>query len=115
MLMEMITEMMKFFLTFGLIISLFYFVGRMLLQELKVENLNIFLDLFDAMNGNQNFGEFTKPVGQVYIATFMYIFRVLFISLLAAMFINKYKLVWKNLDAYRRFNIIQLKNSVAYD
>jgi len=36
-------------------------------------------------------------------------------SLLAAMFINKYKQVYKNLDAYRRFNIIKLKNSVAYD
>jgi hypothetical protein len=36
-------------------------------------------------------------------------------SLLAAMFINKYKQVWKNLEAYRRFNIIRLKNSVAYD
>ena len=36
-------------------------------------------------------------------------------SLLAAMFINKYKDVWKNLDAYRRFNIIRLKNSVLYD
>lgn len=45
----------------------------------------------------------------------MYIFKVLLMSLLAAMFINKYKQVWKNLEAYRRFNIIRLKNSVAYD
>lgn len=36
-------------------------------------------------------------------------------SLLAAMFINRYKIVWKNLDAYRRFIIIKLKNSVSYD
>jgi len=45
----------------------------------------------------------------------MYLFKVLLLSLLAAMFINRYKIVWKNLDAYRRFIIIKLKNSVAYD
>lgn len=54
-------------------------------------------------------------MGQSYIAIFMYIFKVLLMSLLAAMFINKYKEVWRNLDAYRRFNIIKLKNSVAFD
>lgn len=42
-------------------------------------------------------------------------FRVLLMSLLVAMFINKYKVVWSNLDAYRRFMIIKLKNSVSYD
>ena len=45
----------------------------------------------------------------------MYIFKVLLMSLLASMFINKYKQVWKNLDAFRLLNIIRLKNSVAYD
>jgi len=46
---------------------------------------------------------------------FMYLFKVLLLSLLAAMFINRYTIVWRNLDAYRRFNIIKLKNSVSYD
>lgn len=36
-------------------------------------------------------------------------------SLLAAMFINRYQEVWRNLDAYKRFDIIKLKNSVSYD
>ena len=36
-------------------------------------------------------------------------------SLLAAILINRYKTVWVNLDAYRRFNIIKLKNSISYD
>ena len=31
------------------------------------------------------------------------------------MFINKYKVVWRNLDAYKRFNIIKMKNSISYD
>jgi len=45
----------------------------------------------------------------------MYLFKVLLLSLLVAMFINRYQIVWRNLDAYRRFNIIKLKNSVSYD
>ena len=36
-------------------------------------------------------------------------------SLLAAMFINRYKTVWVNLDAYKRFTIIKLKNSISFD
>jgi hypothetical protein len=90
----------------------------MLSSELKMETASffvIFLDLFNAFNGNMNAEEFTMPIGQTYIAIFMYMFKVLLMSLLAAMFINKYKQVYKNLDAYRRFNIIKLKNSVAYD
>ena len=45
----------------------------------------------------------------------MYIFNILLMSLLAAMFINRYKTLWSKLDAYRRFIIIKLKNSVSYD
>lgn len=45
----------------------------------------------------------------------MILFKVLFISILSAMFINKYKQVWRNIDAYRRTNIIKMKNSVSYD
>jgi len=31
------------------------------------------------------------------------------------MFINRYKFVYRNLDALRRMNIIKLKNSASYD
>ena len=115
---QMTNELVRFFATFGLIIILFLLVGRMLSSELKEEHATFFqafLDLFNAFNGNQEFEEFLAPTGQIYIGIFMYIFKVLLMSLLAAMFINKYKQVWKNLEAYRRFNIIRLKNSVAYD
>mmetsp|Transcript_30418 Transcript_30418/g.46594 ORF Transcript_30418/g.46594 Transcript_30418/m.46594 type:complete len:246 (-) Transcript_30418:419-1156(-) len=115
MLQEMLSEMIKFFLTFGLIIAVFLMIGRLLLYELKKDKFYIFIDLFDAINGNQNFDDFTKPVGQVYIASFMYIFRVLFISLLAAMFINKYKQMFTQLDSFRRFSIIRQKNAVVFD
>ena len=106
----MISELSRFFATFGLIIGLFLLIGRMLGTELKREHASFFevgLDLFDALNGNQKFSDFIVPLGQTYIGTFMYLFKVILISLLAAMFINKYKRQWENLDAYRRFNIIK--------
>jgi len=115
MMQEMLVEMIKFFLTFSLVIIVFLLVGRLLLYELKKDKFYIFTDLFDAINGNQDFDDFTKPVGQVYIAGFMYIFRVLFISLLGAMFINKYKSMYTQMDAFRRFSIIRQKNAVIFD
>lgn len=67
------------------------------------------------MNGNPNFDQFMFPVGQTYIAVFMFIFKILLMSLLAALFINKYKEIFKNLEGFRLLKIIKLKNSVAYD
>jgi len=40
---------------------------------------------------------------------------VLLLSFLVAMFINRYKYVWTNLEALRRMNIIKLKNTNSYD
>ena len=37
------------------------------------------------------------------------------LSFLVAMFINRYKFVWNNLEAIRRMNIIKLKNTNSYD
>ena len=54
-------ELIRFFMTFGLIIGLFLFVGNMLNSEFKFSTASIwltFLDLFNAFNGNQNFDNF---------------------------------------------------------
>ena len=40
---------------------------------------------------------------------------MLLLSFLVAMFINRYKYVWTNLEALRRMNIIKLKNTNSYD
>ena len=90
----MMNEFSRFFATFGLIIGLFILVGRMLGNELKNEPASffvVFLDLFNAFNGNMNFGEFKMPIGQTYIGIFMFLFKIMLLSLLAAMFINRYK------------------------
>jgi hypothetical protein len=115
---QMKNELSRFFLTFGLVIIVFLLLGRMLSTEFKFTPASFFeafLDLFNAFNGNIDFTLWTTPIGQIYIVIFMYMFKILLMSLLAAMFINRYKTVWVNLDAYRRFTIIKLKNSISYD
>lgn len=62
----MMTEFSRFFLTFGLIIITFLLIGRMLGSELKEVHagfLDMFLDLFNAFNGNMNSSEFKMPIG----------------------------------------------------
>ena len=52
---QMKNELIRFFATFGLIIVSFLLVGRMLGSELKYENATfweVFMDLFNAFNGN---------------------------------------------------------------
>lgn len=41
----------------------------------------------------------------------VYIFSIVLMSFLIAMFINKYEYLWENIDAIKRMKIIQLKNS----
>jgi len=114
----MMEELLRFFGTFGLLISLIILVGNMIGSDLKESNFSIYdlcLDFFDALNGNHDFTKYKMPIGQTYIGLVMYVFRILLMSLLAAMFINKYEEVYDNLDAIRRFNIIKMKNRIAYD
>lgn len=118
MLNQMADELVRFFSTFGLIIILFLFIGRFLNNEvtLKLNNYwDMFLNIFNAFNGKPNFEVFRVPFGQIYIGVFLFIFKILLMSLLAAMFINKYRTVFKNLDAHKRYAIIRQKNNISYD
>lgn len=93
----MIEELAKFFATFGLFILITIYAGFILNSILKLEvgtNFEIVLDLFNALNGIGDYSEFTSPIGQAYFAGFMYYSRVLLISLLAAIFINRYKIIY---------------------
>tara|TARA_B110000285_G_C14864127_1_gene485988 strand:+ start:68 stop:700 length:633 start_codon:yes stop_codon:yes gene_type:complete len=115
---QMKNELIRFFITFGLVIMVFLLLGRMLSNEFKYDPSSFSqaaIDIFNAFNGNIEFKLWTSPIGECYITIFMYLFKILLSSLLAAMFINRYQTVWINLDAYRRFTIIKLKNSVSYD
>lgn len=46
---------------------------------------------------------------------FVYVFYIMLLSFLVAMFINRYKYVYMNVDAIKRMEIIKLKNSNSYD
>lgn len=118
MIVQMVYELKKFIITFGLLIGLFIIVGTQLQEEVKAQSSSfyqIMLDIFDGFNGKQRFDDYTFPEGQVFITLFVYIFNILLLSFLVAMFINRYKVVWKSLDGMRLMNIIKLKNSSSYD
>jgi hypothetical protein len=115
---QMISELKKFLITFGLPLGLFIIIGRQLNSELKIEAASFFqiiLDIFDGFNGKQDFTQYQFPQGKIFITLFVFIFNVMLLSFLVAMFINRYKFVWNNLDARRRMNIIKLKNTNSYD
>ena len=115
---QMAHQLQKFLITFGLIILAFIVVGRQLNSEFKVDNssiIQICLDIFDGINGKQNFKEYLDPQGKLFITAFVYIFNILLLSFLVAMFINRYKFVFQNIDAIRRMEIIKLKNSNSFD
>jgi hypothetical protein len=102
-------ELMKFVATFGLYLSIVIVSGLIMKEVFRVEsgdNFVVILDLFNAFNGLSDFSKFTSPLGQSYIAAMMYAWRILLISLLASMFINRYRQVWANIDAYRYLRIV---------
>jgi len=58
---------------------------------------------------------YTNPGGKLFITIFVYVFYILLLSFLVAMFINRYQYVYVNIDAIKRMDIIKLKNSNSYD
>ena len=63
---SMKNEMIRFFVTFGLVIAVFLLLGRMLSNHFKHEPASFFqafIDIFNAFNGNIDFEEWTKPIG----------------------------------------------------
>ena len=110
----MIEELKRFLITFGMMLIGFILIARELSSEFKTEETSlggIMLDIFDGIIGNQDYNKYTKPYGAIYITAFIYIFKVMLISFLVAIFINRYEQTFINIDALRRMNIIRLKNS----
>ena len=115
----MIGEVVRFFCTFGTLLSIFLMIGAMLNSEFTgVSNQQywqVFINLYSTFNGKSVLDKYQTVFGQIYINSYMYVFEICLMALLVAMFINKQQNVIKNLDAYRRFNIIRLKNSQSFD
>lgn len=111
MLRVIINEMVRFFSTFGIIIVIYLVIGQLLGRYVAIDveessYWNNFHNLFNAMNGSPEFTIFTNPDGQFYILSFLMIFRIMLLSLLVAMYINKYRRVFVNLDAIKRYSVI---------
>lgn len=114
MVIRMIEELKRFLITFGMVLIGFILIARELSSEFKTNETQIggiMLDIFDGIIGNQDYSQYTKPYGAIYITAFIYIFKVMLISFLVAIFINRYEQTFTNIDALRRMNIIRLKNS----
>lgn len=75
----------------------------------------VVLDVFDALMGNQKFQEYRYPQGLIFITILVYVFNIILISFLVAMFINRYQSSFTNLESIRRMNIIRLKNSSSFN
>lgn len=61
---QMVNELKKFFFAFGLIILLFIILGNQLDFYLKIDKTTMFgvvQDIFDGLNGQQNFEKYRNP------------------------------------------------------
>ena len=117
MIIQIVSELYRFILTFGSFIFLFLIIYLTLNKELVYEKPTAMVlveELVNSFNGVVTFEDYTQPFGQVYFMIFVYIFSIVLMSFLIAMFINKYEYLWDNIDALKRMKIIQLKNSSDY-
>ena len=111
-------DMVKFFTAFTLPIVAFLAVGLFNSDEFTVNGLdtfNIFIQLFAAFTGEQDFGSFQKYAGQTYLTIFILIYFVLLLNLLIAMFSNTYQRIYENKNAIRLKRILDMKNHLSYD
>lgn len=121
MLNAMLSELFRYFTTFILVIFAFLVAGRLLGDELMAGHfptpssyIHMMRSLFTAFVGHADMDEYAA-FGKIYVTIFMFIFKVLLLSLLASMFINRYKHVYNNLEAIRLLKIVTLKNAALYD
>jgi len=75
---------------------------------------DVTLDLFGGLTANQDFDSY-QTAGQIFVGMYAYAFYFLLLSFLVAIFVNRYKEIWGNIEAVRRMDIIQQKNSKNYD
>jgi len=93
MMMSLRFDLMKFFTAFTLPIVAFVAVAMFNTSDFTVDSIdpwNIFLQLFSAFTGEQDFGSFNKYIGQSFLVIFILIYFILLLNLLIAMFSNTY-------------------------
>lgn len=106
-------DLIKFFIAFSLPIVAILMIGVFNSADLTHDSLNawdIFIHLFSAFTGEQDFGQFKKYAGQTYLVIFILIYFVLLLNLLIAMFSNTYQRIYENRKAIRLRRILDMKN-----
>ena len=111
-------ELARFFLTFGSFIGLFLILYWTLQDDIRLEPMtlgHLAQDLISTINGHVDYSNYKVYFGSIYIATSTYILCIIFMSILVAIFTNRYAQLWHNIDAIRRMDIINMKNKLDYD
>ena len=54
--------------------------------------------------------DFLAPVGSAYVVLAIVLLNIILLSFLGSIFINKLRLMWQNLSALSRKQVIKLKN-----
>ena len=103
MLNAIVEQLGMFFTTFGMMIALFILVGRFLVGEILLSGTRVdeehayyrvFLRLLVTFMGKPDFFRYTFPFGSSFNTVFLLIFKVILLSLLTAMIINRYRRVY---------------------
>lgn len=111
-------DLSKFAKAFSLPLLTILLVGMLNSRDFTAESLNIwdiFIQLFSAFTGEQDFGSFEKYAGQTYLVVFIMLYFVLLLNLLIAMFSNTYQRIYENENAIRLSRILEMKNHLSYD
>lgn len=124
MLVAILEQLGMFFITFGSLIVLFIIFGRFLEMEILTnedgldkenEYFRMFLDLLNTFVGKPSFESFVFPFGSIFNMVFLLLFKVILLSLLTAMIINRYHRMYSQLQAIKRYEFIRLKNTIKYN
>jgi len=76
MIQEMLAELQRFGVAVALIIVVFMLIGRVCQRVFKIEPTSLgltALDVFDGFVGNQNYSNYTFPLGKIYLTLLVYI------------------------------------------
>ena len=120
MLRDVLGETKKFIIAFGMYILIFLVFGRVLskiiinpLEDVDHAHdnyLNMLMEFFTDVFGRINYERYSKPFGQSFVVVSMVIFRILLLSLIASMIINRLKKTHELLPSLRNFEAIKTKN-----
>ena len=111
-------DLLKFFIAFGLPLVCILMIGVFNSRDFTYDNLDawgLFIQLFSAFTGEQEFSLFKEYAGQIYLVLFILMYFVMLLNLLIAMFSNTYQIIYDKKESIRLRRILQMKNQLSFD